>query len=62
MVENGLLAEIAELRGIAMEVYGREDHTEGIFQSIGTFCFWKELMQRVQGIFKSRLEPKRSID
>jgi tRNA dimethylallyltransferase len=35
MVENGLLQEIAELRKIAKEVYGREDHTEGIFQSIG---------------------------
>jgi len=36
MVENGLLKEIAELRGIAKEIYGREDHSEGIFQSIGT--------------------------
>lgn len=35
MVENGLLQEIAELRGIAKEIYGREDHSEGIFQSIG---------------------------
>nr|XP_031863381.1 uncharacterized protein CI109_001256 [Kwoniella shandongensis]KAA5530453.1 hypothetical protein CI109_001256 [Kwoniella shandongensis] len=38
MVENGLLREIAELRGIAKEVYGSADavdHTEGIFQSIG---------------------------
>jgi hypothetical protein len=35
MVENGLLQEIAELRKIAKEIYGREDHTEGIFQSIG---------------------------
>ena len=36
MVEKGLLKEIAELRGIAKEIYGREDHSEGIFQSIGT--------------------------
>jgi tRNA dimethylallyltransferase len=35
MVENGLLKEIAELRKTAKEVYGREDHNEGIFQSIG---------------------------
>ncbi|WWC89196.1 uncharacterized protein L201_004114 [Kwoniella dendrophila CBS 6074] len=38
MVENGLLREIAELRGIAKEIYGTTestDHTEGIFQSIG---------------------------
>ncbi|KAK8864512.1 hypothetical protein IAR55_001762 [Kwoniella newhampshirensis] len=38
MVENGLLREIAELRGIAEKVYGSADavdHTEGIFQSIG---------------------------
>jgi hypothetical protein len=39
MVDNGLLREIAELRGIANELYGsadEADHTEGIFQSIGT--------------------------
>ncbi|OCF32998.1 tRNA dimethylallyltransferase [Kwoniella heveanensis BCC8398] len=38
MVENGLLREIAELRGIAQTIYGTTeatDHTEGIFQSIG---------------------------
>ncbi|WVF71306.1 hypothetical protein IAT40_006109 [Kwoniella sp. CBS 6097] len=38
MVENGLLREIAELRGIAQSIYGTTeatDHTEGIFQSIG---------------------------
>lgn len=40
MVENGLLKEIAELRGIAKEIYGREDHTEGIFQSIGKSHIW----------------------
>jgi tRNA dimethylallyltransferase len=36
--KNGLLREIAELRGIAKEVYGTAeavDHTEGIFQAIG---------------------------
>jgi tRNA A37 N6-isopentenylltransferase MiaA len=38
MVENGLLKEIAELRGIGKELYGvNEDHTEGIFQSIGAY-------------------------
>jgi tRNA dimethylallyltransferase len=38
MVENGLLDEIAELRGIAKEIYGEgADHTEGIFQSIGEY-------------------------
>ena len=42
MVENGLLKEIAELRGIAKEVYGREDHNEGIFQSIGKSHIWFE--------------------
>jgi tRNA dimethylallyltransferase len=39
MVDNGLLREIAELRGIAKELYGsadEADHTEGIFQAIGT--------------------------
>ncbi|WVQ99561.1 hypothetical protein IAU59_006697 [Kwoniella sp. CBS 9459] len=38
MLENGLLREIAELRGIAQTIYGTTeatDHTEGIFQSIG---------------------------
>jgi tRNA dimethylallyltransferase len=35
MVDNGLLKEIAELRGIAKEIDGRKEHTEGIFQSIG---------------------------
>ncbi|WWC70124.1 uncharacterized protein I206_104071 [Kwoniella pini CBS 10737] len=38
MVDNGLLREIAELRGIAQSIYGTTeatDHTEGIFQSIG---------------------------
>ncbi|WWC62113.1 uncharacterized protein I303_104703 [Kwoniella dejecticola CBS 10117] len=38
MVENGLLREIVELRGIAERIYGTAeatDHTEGIFQSIG---------------------------
>lgn len=37
-MQNGLLREIAELRGIAAEVYGsaeQADHTEGIFQAIG---------------------------
>lgn len=36
--KNGLLREIAEMRQIALEIYGSEnavDHTEGIFQSIG---------------------------
>jgi len=42
MVENGLLKEIAELRKIAKEVYGREDYTEGIFQSIGKSRIWFE--------------------
>ena len=42
MVENGLLEEIAELRKIAKEVYGSEDHTEGIFQSIGKSRIWFE--------------------
>lgn len=38
MVDNGLLDEIAELRGIAREIYGEgADHAEGIFQSIGGF-------------------------
>lgn len=38
--QNGLLREIAELREIAQRVYGSTeatDHTEGIFQAIGTF-------------------------
>ncbi|ODN94193.1 hypothetical protein L198_05044 [Cryptococcus wingfieldii CBS 7118] len=38
MLENGLLQEIEELRGIAAELFGSDnpvDHTEGIFQSIG---------------------------
>ena len=36
MMDNGLLDEIAELRGIAKEIYGEgADHTEGSFQSIG---------------------------
>ncbi|WVQ72623.1 hypothetical protein IAR50_002182 [Cryptococcus sp. DSM 104548] len=38
MLENGLLQEVAELRGIAAELFGSDnpvDHTEGIFQSIG---------------------------
>ena len=38
MLENGLLREIAELRGVAEQIYGSSDvidHTEGIFQSIG---------------------------
>lgn len=38
MLANGLLREIAELRGVAERIYGSSDvidHTEGIFQSIG---------------------------
>jgi hypothetical protein len=41
-IQNGLLREIAELRAVATELYGSAgavDHAEGIFQSIGTFCF-----------------------
>jgi tRNA dimethylallyltransferase len=36
--QNGLLREIAEMRDIALSMYGSEDtidHTEGIFQAIG---------------------------
>lgn len=36
--QNGLLREIAEMRDIALGMYGSEDtidHSEGIFQAIG---------------------------
>ena len=42
--QNGLLREIAEMRKVALDIYGSPatiDHTEGIFQSIG----YKEFAQ-----------------
>jgi tRNA A37 N6-isopentenylltransferase MiaA len=60
MVENGLLKEIAELRKIAKEVYGREDHTEGIFQSIGKSHIWfsRKADGRVQRVLWTGFGPR----
>lgn len=67
-LQIGLLKEIAEMRGIAERMYGSAkaiDHTEGIFQAIGTTrdLYTMKLMDnRLQGVRRPTAASTRPFD